>query len=462
MRSVSICSICLGFWVFVGTVVADDAGESVSTKGDAVDGRSPADTALLIYHRIAGVPPSKEELDKMVELIKRGSEAALSHAALLPTKSASFYNIKLRDMFDAWSNVTGSNNVPLNDMVATMIGMVRDDHPFDEVLYGDVIYTAKDDLVDSKVKYTEGYDLIPARLCPVGDDNRITVPYSSYDNFHYMCLDNYYNSVDLQEALHEHQQSTLGRGNLMGGYYWDKPAPQPPMSTQAIAGILSTRAFAKAFFSAGTNRRATSFVLKNFLCHEMEELHDIYVNDTRVRTDVSRAPGGLPQMYKSRCVGCHAGLDALSGWNVFYDYAEREGIGAELYGSHGHLIYNPGLVHKKIYRNIVYAQGYDYRQSDRGNDSFVNEWAKGKNKKLGWRGEQSGNGAKAWGMMLSASKAFSTCMAKHVFRQVCFSGAEDSKDNAQAIVQLGTFFENSGYNMRKLFAATAKSCLLRK
>ena len=65
----------------------------------------------------------------------------------MATESSAFYNLKLRSMFSAWSNVSGNTNTVLNDMVATLIGIVRDDIPFKEALYGDYLYTARDDLL---------------------------------------------------------------------------------------------------------------------------------------------------------------------------------------------------------------------------------------------------------------------------------------------------------------------------
>ena len=37
------------------------------------------------------------------------------------------------NMFSAWSNVDGNIDVEFNDMIATLIGLVRDDVPFKEV-----------------------------------------------------------------------------------------------------------------------------------------------------------------------------------------------------------------------------------------------------------------------------------------------------------------------------------------
>ena len=77
----------------------------------------------------------------MVALLEKNKN---KEAAEIATNSAAFYNVTLRDMFSAWSNKLGNINVDLNDMVATMIGMVRDDVPFNEVLSGDYLYTGDD------------------------------------------------------------------------------------------------------------------------------------------------------------------------------------------------------------------------------------------------------------------------------------------------------------------------------
>ena len=61
--------------------------------------------------------------------------------------------------------------------------------------------------------------------------------------------------------------------------------------------------------------------------------------------------------------------------------------------------------------------------------------------------------------MMAESKAFSSCMAKQVYEHVCF--VKPVSDAAQEITDsLRADFENSNYNMRKLFASTAVACLV--
>ena len=296
------------YWLALITLTL--AGSAVAPK--------PQDKAMLLHNRIAGVPPNKATLDKMVALLEQNKN---KEAAEIATNSAAFYNVTLRDMFSAWSNKLGKVNVDLNDMVATMIGMVRDDVPFNEVLSGDYLYT--------------------------GDDSSGT--YNASDNTLYTKLQ----KQDLQQALVQKKQSEV--------FEQIKHLP-----SKAQAGIISTRAFGNAYFSAGTNRRATAFTLKYFLCQDMEALHDTDLTDRKVRADVSRAPGGDANLFNNRCKGCHSGMDALSGWNVYYDFIPDQKT-----------VLSGSRKCKKINKNeYIYPDG-----EKPVDDSFENLWAKKEQKR---------------------------------------------------------------------------------
>ena len=447
-RGLSLCA-----WILLAGVLQSAASKDEMTA-----------TAVLMHNRIAGVPPSAETLAAMVELLAKNKPR---QAAMLATENPAFYNLKLRSLFSTWSNVAGNPNVVLNDMIATLIGIVRDDIPFKEALYGDHLYTARDDLIVEPKSHLDKEGQPISRNEQYGWCKDGVLPsYRGDSNEHYHCLDGH----DLQSALQRRRQSDTKRGQWFriegddratGGQIRWSIVPEGAMPTAAIAGILSTRGFASAYYSAGTNRRATAFVLKYFLCHDMERLHDITVQDGFIRPDVHREPGGDHQLFKRRCIGCHAGLDAISGWNVFYDFDDDQVKFTDRGRYLGEqLIYRHGLVRKKITRNIVYAGGYDYRKEENATDAFRNLWTTGQNRALGWRGKTSGSGAREWGIMISASQAFSTCVATHVQRQVC--SIADGEENAELTSALANYFEQGQYNMRKLFAATAVTCLTRK
>ena len=91
----------------------------------------PAEQARRIYDRIAGVPPSANELQQMVQDIQNGQPLAAADIAL---QSPAFYNTVLKNWAMPWTNRDQTVFAPLNDYVATVIGMVRDDVPFNTAL----------------------------------------------------------------------------------------------------------------------------------------------------------------------------------------------------------------------------------------------------------------------------------------------------------------------------------------
>ena len=96
------------------------------------------DKAKRIHDRIAGVPPSEATLAEMEALVAGGNARA---AADIATEAPSFYNVTLKNMAVPWTNRDQTVFAPLNDYVATFIGMVRDDVPFNTALSADLTYT---------------------------------------------------------------------------------------------------------------------------------------------------------------------------------------------------------------------------------------------------------------------------------------------------------------------------------
>ena len=515
---------------------------AASAKSNNKDtGGELRDLAVLIHNRIVGVPAQGDTLQKMIDLLREGKA---QEAALLATEHPFFYDFKLRALFSPWSNREGSVSNPLNDMVATMIGMVRDDVPFNEVLSGDVVYDRADDhesppppprphdptgdirigiddsyynyavraqetyqndfknyqasgkldalsnssaYKSSHEAYTKAYSNYIEAFQPIHQEHqqnnavidRTTSEYNKYDQAHgemyqkYRAL--YKNHQDAKDAYTEWQSAYKERYTQPGYTFADpstsykhylkrfKQSEHTHKDTTmqgAISGVLSTNAFAESFYNAGTNRRATAFVLKNFLCHEMEQLHDTKTPSHWVRQDVDRSPGGDSNLFDEKCVGCHAGMDALSGWSTYYDFNRQ-------------LIYTEGKVQVKVGRNFFSDQGRVYGKGlspknelipgprEHANNEFKNLWTEGPNTSLGWRGESSGQGAQEFGEMITRSKAFSSCMARHVYKSVCYLDPEEGAAKTKH-EQLAEQFEKNNYNMRKLFATTAVSCLTKE
>ena len=382
-----------------------------SAETPVMQGNQFEQQAYLLYNRIAGVPPNREVLKLASDLLAKGKKG---EAALLATKDPAFYDVKLRTMFSGWSNVSNDVSSNLNDMVATMVGMVRDDLPFNEVLSADLVY-----IVDGNEQTNNTWQQ-PSNKKNNKNQTSEIAPTS-----------------DLQKNLIKSTQSEMPNA----------------LPDKAIAGVLSTDAFGEAFYSAGTNRRATAFVLKNFLCHEIEELHDVNAGDGGisadqfVRQDVDRTPGGDGDLFRSKCLGCHAGMDAMSGWSVYYDYNDR-----------GQLVYSEGIVQEKIGRNKYLEDEKFIAAHTPKDDSFTNIWVKGPNAKLGWGEITSGRGAAQWGQMITSSKAFAHCMVEHAYNAVCFKQPE-SDGEQEVVAEIAELFIADNYKMRNMIAATAVACL---
>ncbi len=358
----------------------------------------PREQAKRIHDRLAGVPPSATVLASMEAAIQGGNA---NNAAYIAMDNVNFYNVTLKNFAAPWTNEARSVFVPLNDYIATVIGMIRDDTDFSTLLSADLTY--------------------------VGSSGVVPAAPSGSNNNHYEQLEA--NHINLRDELVATTQSSIN--NL------------PPSAT---AGVMTSRAAAESFFIAGTNRAMFRFTVLNHMCNDMEQLHDPHLPPDRIRQDVSRSPGGDSRLFLNNCIGCHTGMDPLAGAYAYYTY--NEGTGA--------IEYTPGNVQPKYFNNdLNFPQGY--RTTD---DSWENYWRKGQNSYLGFDpalpGE--GNGAKTMGQELGNSYAFAACQVKKVFRTVCLRDAEDQTDR-NAVDQITNTFMSTGYHMKQVFADAAVHCM---
>src|SRR5262245_46774768 len=99
----------------------------------------PRDQAYRMFNRLNGTPPSPATLDALERLVADGNLKGAAMAAI-DDASGNFYNVVLKGMASRWSNTDKTPRIDLNDYVATVIGMARDDVPFDTILSADVVY----------------------------------------------------------------------------------------------------------------------------------------------------------------------------------------------------------------------------------------------------------------------------------------------------------------------------------
>ena len=375
----------------------------------------PREQAKRMHDRLAGVPPSAAVLDQMAAMIGTGDSRG---AALVAMDNNAFYDVTLKNLAMPWTNRDFSVFRPLNDYVATVVGIVRDGRDFREVLSGDVLYT--------------------------GNASLGLPTYSNAGNAHYEAIEA--RGLSLKTALIATSQSAV-----------------TGVPAGATAGVLTTRAAAKAFFINGTNRAMLRFTLVNHLCTDLERLKDTSRPPDRIRQDVTRSPGGDSRIFLNNCIGCHSGMDPLAQAFAFYDFAHD--ADADPDGDSGAISYNDagatdpatGNRVKKKYRinSDNFKPGYVTQD-----DHWNNYWRSGQNTAVGWDSAApgSGTGAKSLGAELANSGAFAQCHSVHVFKTVCLRDPQDAADRA-SVVAITTAFTASGYKLKEAFASAASYCM---
>jgi hypothetical protein len=382
-------------WARHVVVVACGVLALLQAGAAAADARSQA---KRMHDRLAGVPPTEAVLTAMAGDIAAGRPADAAERAM---QHRAFYEVTLKNFAMPWTNRDQTVFAPLNDYVATVIGVVRDDVGFDRILYDDILYVGR------------GGAGVPAL--------------SASSNDHYAALER--QGVNLRDDLVATAQSSA----------YGIPA-------DATAGVMTSRAAAQAFFVAGTNRAMLRFTLLNHLCTDLEQIQDPTRPPDRIRQDVSRSPGGDSRVFLNNCIACHAGMDPLAQAFAYYDYDETA----------GRMVYSAGVVRPKYFNNKdTFPAGYSTPD-----DAWDNYWRKGRNSLLGWDGSLPGKGAgaKSLGRELARSDAFASCQVQKVFKNVCFRVPSDAQDRAR-VQAMTTSFKASGYKLKQVFADAATYCM---
>lgn len=442
-------------------------------------GMSPEEKRAYFYHhRLTGVPPTPEVLEEMVSYINGEGEDGLFNAAMLAASDKNFINLKLKNFIRDWANRATTKIATLNDSLLLVLGLVRDDKDFREVLYTDYIYTiTKDGFIYTYPPEGE----IPRD--PWVRTNGFNQRYS--DNPHYDQTENFsqiyinggilgssaYLNADLSLLdLNSFLTPDIFKARQDFGAEIDaeifelRDFDSTLAGRGLIAGFMTTNNFAAEFYNGGTNRRATQYIFRNFLCKEFEEVADTTVDTQYVRRDVDRFPNGSVDKYLNYCVGCHAGQDALGNAFLHYykepnQYVRITYKSSKSGGPFAGIDFKVNLVNN-------YVDGYFVE-----NDIWENLWVKNHNKSLGFdesfRSQKlfgdseeyiphKGKGVKELGEYLSRSGAFRSCMARRMYKMVCLvDGGDVFKYYEDSLSQ---FFHDNGYNLRKLAAKVATIC----
>lgn len=358
----------------------------------------PREQAKRMHDRLAGVPPTEQVLQQMATLISNGDTIGAANVAM---DNSAFYSVTLKNWAMPWTNRDFDVYAPLNDYVATVIGMIRDDVPFNEVLSGDIVY--------------------------VGDASLGLPAVSMTNNNHYAEMEE--REVNLRDGLVRTTQSAVT----------DLPA-------NATAGVMTTRAAAEAFYIAGTNRAMLRFTLMNHLCNDLEQVKDVTRPPDRIRQDVSRSPGGDSRLFLNNCIGCHSVMDPLAQAFAYYNFNEET----------GRIEYTEGVVQDKYFNNDANFP-FGFRTPDA---SWENRMRDGRNALLGWDSSLPGmgQGAKSMGQELANSAEFASCQVTKVFKNVCLRDPADAADRNQ-IDSMVSSLTGNGYRLKQTFAEAASYCI---
>ncbi len=368
--------------------------------------------AKRMHDRLAGVPPTESVLMEMRDELEAGRGVAAAEIAM---EHDGFYNLTLKNWAAPWTNREQDVFVPLNDYTATVVGFALDGRDFRELLYADVLYVS-------------GASGLAA--------------YSNSNNNHYQQLES--SGISLKTLQARSQSSLTG------------------LPADATAGVVTSRAAARSFFKAGTNRANFRFTLLNHLCMDLEQVHDVSRVPDRIRQDVSRSPGGDARVYLNNCLGCHAGMDPLAQAFAYYDY--EYDADNDLTGENGQISYNTeGTVDSETGTRVKAKYHINSASFPGGfvtpNDNWDNYWRAGQNQNLGWDPALPGSGSGARSMLqeLAHTEAFASCQVKKVFKAVCLREPGDAEDRA-ALSGMVSSFKSHDYNIKQVFAESADYC----
>ncbi|MEH6581560.1 MAG: hypothetical protein V7754_06455 [Halioglobus sp.] len=393
------------------------------------------DQAKRIHDRLTGVPPSVAMLDAMENAIAGGGGAVVAGLYAIDgapgvQATGDFYTVTLKNWATPWTNEARDVFAPLNDYSATIIGAVRDELDFREILAGDILYRGN----------------VPG------------IPeYSDTDNAHYEFLEASGRNLGDAEVLVGERQSSVTR-----------------LPSSAVAGVMTTRAAARAFFVDGTNRAMFRFTVLNHLCMDLEQLKDASRPADRIRQDISRSPGGDSSLFLNQCVSCHSGMDPMAQAFAYYDFVypgadDFPELALEERKDLGQIVFTEGEVQQKyLINDTTFPSGYVTP-----NDHWTNYWRLGENSaRIGWHGAAAssgaldmavnpayseGDGAASLGRELANSDAFAYCQVQKTFRSVCLRDPVPNSGDTSAVENVAALFKSS-HNVKQVFAEVAAYC----
>jgi len=341
--------------------------------------------ARFIYQRLSGrtLRAGTPVYNQMVDLIRKNQRR---DAALLATQASGFVGGVVRHWGAQLLTNESNPSLALNDSLAMLMGAVRDNLDARLLLTGNFIYGA-----DPRLNYD-----LP----------------TTEDNLTFMRLESQYRELD--RVL----------------YYYE---PQWKFSSiNEVAGMLTTRYWSSANYSAGTNRRAVVNTFQSFLCLPIATWKRPNLPTFRIRQDIDRFPQGDARVFQTECRTCHASMDAFAGAFAGFDFTNES------------ISWTKEVNPKYLIHSDVYPDGYVTHDK-----SWLNLLHDDPQDMFGWGPMVKGYGISEFGKMLSESRVFGDCMVKRTIKTLCRT---DLAVNAPLVQELSKSFRSEGYKLKDLFA----------
>lgn len=387
-------------------------------------GLTEEDVAEVLSKRLGGEPiglaPDRNQIMALARA--RNFRAVAQH---ISTTRAGFLNATVKEWAAVLVTRSRDTQQEWNEGIAFLVGLVKDNRDAREIFTGNYTYVGDEALLTAA-------NVTPSRRRP-----------SQRNDDHYVEIGRLPNPASV----------LVRRGPQREQYFrFENNAFVPdfsPVPENETTGLFTTRSWGQQHIATGTNRRDIQYKFSSFLCADFQPGPDVLVvlkdtstQDTRIRRDVDRSPGGQTSVFLNNCKGCHGTIDGFGGSNASFNFGEM-------------FAWQASPQNKMNQNGTIFPGGYVTTDS-----SWVNVMRPETQRRLGWPASATdGEGALSLTAAMAETDAFPRCMAHRTFSVLCRRHPEPNERST--IETLAAEFRASGYNLRTLFEATSvvKDCL---
>lgn len=256
--------------------------------------------AKKLFERITGVKISKNSQAVKAMALKLSVNDNIG-AAEIAVNDPLFINVRSRNFALSLSNKSNSTNMNLDDTSLLILGVIRDNYDFRDILKAPYTYTLSNmSAYNNKFLTYTSNPYLEA-------DNKLLDLNLGLEKLNSFSILKEYNSGKVAK-INSRSDLTLEQKNnsINESAIKFELFPEP-------SGILTSRGFASTQYSGGSNRRPVEFIVKNFLCSSMSEIGNNMASDAYVGKDIDRFVGGSYSNYVNNCKSCHTVMDGMRG-----------------------------------------------------------------------------------------------------------------------------------------------------